>query len=464
VDLDGSLVTSDTLLESLLALLRKDPWALLLVPIWLAEGKARFKQRVSERVAPAAVALPYLPELVEYLQNEKRAGRTLVLVTAANEKIANSVAEHLGIFDRVIASNATLNLRGDGKAAALVSQFGERGFDYVGDSRTDFPVWSSSRRALVVGSPTFASRVQKLAPVEKLFTTPAPRMRDWAKALRVHQWVKNTLVFVPLLGAHRAGEIDLVVRNLIAFLAFGFCASGAYVINDLVDLTADRAHARKRARLFASGRLSITSGLAVAPILLAVAFLLALTLPPAFAAILALYFAATTAYSLRVKQIAVLDVLLLAGLYTVRLLAGAAAVSVPVSFWLLAFSMFLFLSLALVKRVSELRDAVSGASAPVPGRGYTGEDLPVLMSLGTASGYAAVVVFAFYINSSTGEQLYRHPKALWLLCPLLLFWISRIWLFTHRGKMHDDPIVFAFQDPVSRWLVVPIAAIVWLAS
>jgi len=461
VDLDGTLVTSDTVLESMLTLVRQDPWALLYLPIWMLGGRASFKQRVAERVTPAASRLPYRPELIEYLERHKRAGRTLILVTAAHESTARSVAAYLGLFDRVMASDAQRNLKGGRKAAALVAEFGERGFDYAGDSRADLAVWSLARRALVVGSSAFAQRVGTLAQVEKVFERPAVSLTDWANALRVYQWVKNLLLFVPLIAAHKANDIGLVLHGLVAFLAFSLCASSVYVINDLFDLDADRAHPWKSSRPFASGRLSIASGIAAAPILLAIAFAIATRLPLGFMAILALYFAVALLYSLRLKRRAVLDVLVLAGLYTLRLLAGAAAVSVLASFWLLAFSMFLFLSLALVKRVGELGNLPADASAA--GRGYRRDDLPVLMALGTASGYTAVMVFALYINSSTSELLYRHPRALWLLCPLLLFWVSRVWLFTHRGEMHDDPIVFAFRDPVSLWLVVPAAAILWLA-
>lgn len=463
VDLDGTLIVSDTLHESLLALLRRDPWAVFLMPFWLLQGRARFKQKLVGRISLSASRLPYRRELVEHLRNEKAAGRMLVLATAANEAIAQAVAKHLGIFDRVLASSASRNLKGGGKAAALVSEFGERGFDYAGDSRADMPVWSASRRALVVGSAPFADRVGQLATVDKVFERPAVKLKDWLKALRLYQWVKNVLLFVPLFAAHKVGEPGLILQALVAFVSFGLCASSVYVINDLFDLESDRAHARKSARPFASGRLSIASGMVAAPILLVAAFALSLALPLAFAGVLSLYFLVTLAYSLRFKRSTVLDVLLLAGLYTVRLIAGSAAVSVLPSFWLLAFSMFLFLSLALVKRVGELRALPEDQEDAPAGRSYRREDLPVLMSLGTASGYTSVMVLALYINSNTSELLYRHPEALWLLCPLLLFWISRVWLVTHRGQMHDDPIVFAFRDSISRWLVLPAAAILWLA-
>ena len=463
VDLDGTLVATDTLFESLLVLLRREPWRLFQLPFWFLQGRSRFKQELSRRAAVTTSRLPYRGKLLEYLRLEKAGGRTLILATAANEQLAKAVADHLGIFDGVIASTRIHNLKGSNKAASLVSEFGERGFDYVGDTEADMVVWSVSRRALVVGPASLADRVAHVVQVEEVFDEPTPGLREWVKALRLSQWVKNILVFTPLLAAHKLGDIGLVLQALVAFLAFSLCASAVYIINDLLDLEADRAHPRKSMRPFASGRLSIASGLIVAPILLVVAFLLSARLPPAFAATLALYFAITLAYSLRLKRTTVLDVLLLAGLYTLRLIAGGAAVSVRLSFWLLAFSMFLFLSLALVKRVAELQSLAPDAGDSPVGRSYRRDDIPVLLALGTASGYTAVLVFALYINSSASELLYRRTEALWLLCPLFLFWITRVWLVTHRGTMHDDPIVFAFRDSISRWLAVAAAAMLWLA-
>lgn len=464
VDLDGTLISSDTLFELLLGMLRREPWLVFVLPLWVLRGRAFFKQRLSERVALDASRLPYRSEVVAHLKQERASGRMVVLVTAAHQRIADAVAKQLDAFDRVLATDGSVNLKGSRKAARLVSEFGERGFDYVGDSSADLAVWAAARHALVVGAPRLERKARAVASVEKVFPITSGSALVWLKALRIYQWVKNILIFVPLVTAHRMSEGMLVMQAVTAFLAFSLCASAVYIINDLFDLDSDRAHARKSKRPFASGQLSIASGLVAAPVLLAIAFALSTLLPPLFSAALLLYFVVTLLYSLRFKRSSILDVLILAGLYTIRLIAGAVAVDVPLSFWLLAFSMFLFLSLALVKRVAELRTLPHETSGRLAGRGYRREDLPVLMSLGTASGYTCVMVFALYINSGTSENLYHHPKALWLLCPLLLFWISRIWLVTHRGEMHDDPIVFAFRDSISRWLVVPAAIALWLAT
>ena len=288
-------------------------------------------------------------------------------------------------------------------------------------------------------------------------------MRTWLKALRLHQWLKNVLVFVPLLAAHLVLDPVAVMQAVAAFLIFGMCASSVYVLNDLLDLGADRRHPRKRKRPFASGRLPITAGLMVAPVLMIAAFTAAYALAPRFALVLLGYYILTLAYSLRLKQIAMLDVLVLAALYTVRIVAGTAAIDVGFSFWLLAFSMFLFLSLALVKRYTELGVQRRAGNDTVHGRGYATSDYELLASLGGASGYLSVLVLALYINSTASAELYHRQQVLWLLCPLLLYWVSRVWIIAHRGAMHDDPVLFAARDKVSLMLMVLAALVVLLA-
>jgi 4-hydroxybenzoate polyprenyltransferase len=286
---------------------------------------------------------------------------------------------------------------------------------------------------------------------------PLARLRDAVRALRLHQWSKNVLVFLPLLAAHKALEPELLFRTLLAFLAFGLVASGHYVLNDLLDLEADRRHARKRNRPFASGALPASAGVALVPALLAAGVAVALLLPRGFQAVLAGYLAATSAYSLALKRVVILDVLLLAGLYTSRMFAGAFAADVPVSEWLASFSMFLFLSLALLKRASEI---VETAQA-LHGRGYLASDREPIFGMGVASGYLAVLVLALYVSSNEVRLLYSHPGWLWALCPLVLYWVSRLWIRAHRGEVRDDPVLFALRDPAS-WLVAALGATILL--
>lgn len=457
VDLDGTLTPVDTLHESLLALAKQSPRALFAVPGWLAQGKAAFKREISARVGIDASTLPYHAPLLDWLRSEQRSGRQLVLATASNTATAQAVAAHLGLFSDVIATDDGENLSGEGKRRALVARFGERGYDYVGNDHVDEAVWQSARQAIVVGSPALAARAAALAEPGPVFAPARASLRLWIKAMRLYQWVKNVLVFVPALLAHGITQPAVLLNAVLAFIAFGLCASSVYLVNDLFDLAADRRHKRKRFRPFASGALTARSGVIAAGLLLAGAITIAALVNPLFCAVLALYYGVTWTYSLVLKRKALVDVMTLAGLYTVRIIAGAAATQIAPSFWLLAFSMFLFLSLGIVKRYTELDDAREG-TAPA-GRGYGAGDLPLLQSLGTASGYSAIVVLALYVNSADSQALYRHWQGLWLICPLLLFWISRIWMLTTRGRMHDDPIIFALRDRISL-AVIALAGVV----
>jgi 4-hydroxybenzoate polyprenyltransferase len=464
VDLDGTLIRSDLLLESLFGLLKRNLLYLLWLPLWLLEGKAAFKRRLAERVELAVDLLPYNEPLLAWLREQRAAGRPLLLATASHVTYAEQVALHLGLFEGILASDGDTNLSGSRKRRRLVELYGERGFDYAGNARVDLEVWSQARAAVLVNVPErVAAQAAALTRIEQRFQDPSPGLRDYLKALRLHQWLKNLLLFVPLAAAHQALDPLLLGQVLLGFLAFGLCASSVYLLNDLLDLPADRRHPSKRRRAFASGRIPLQHGVALIPLLLLGALSLALGLPWEFLGVLALYYATTLAYSLRLKQAALVDVLTLAGLYTLRLVAGGAAAGVPLSFWLLAFSMFLFLSLALVKRYSELLVMQQENRDNAQGRGYQVGDLEGLAQFGAASGYLAVLVLALYINSEQIKDLYARPEAVWLLCPLLLYWISRVWLLARRDQMHEDPVVFAIEDRRSHWLVVIGAAILWLA-
>lgn len=458
IDLDGTLIRSDVLIEATLGLLRRNPLYLFAFAVWLLRGRAYLKRQIAQRSDIDVAALPYDMRIVDWLRRE---AQPHVLCTASDAKFADAVAAHIGGFDAVIASDGERNLKGDAKAAVLCERFGERGFDYAADARPDLVVWRCARNAIVVNASAATERAATSAGnVVRTFAREGGGVATWLRALRLHQWLKNLLVFLPLLAAHRAFDVSAMLNTALAFLAFGFCASGVYVLNDLLDLDADRRHPRKRGRPFAAGELRIAYGLVAAPLLALAGFALALLLAPAFAAVLLGYYALTLAYSLRLKRIVMLDVIVLAALYTVRIVAGGVATATPLSFWLLAFSMFLFLSLALLKRHTELVAVLGEGGERASGRGYDVSDLPLLQSLGGASGYLAVLVFALYINSAASEMLYRHPQLLWLLCPLLLYWISRAWMLAHRGGMHDDPVVFAATDRISLAIAVLSAAIV----
>jgi 4-hydroxybenzoate polyprenyltransferase/phosphoserine phosphatase len=465
VDLDGTLLSTDLLVEALIRFLKPNPLRVLLVLAWALRGPARLKAELAARVALRSDTLPVHEQFVDWLRNQKREGRRLVVCTAANERVAAAVAARFGIFDEVIASSATVNLSGRAKAHALVSRYGLHGFDYAANEHKDIHVWRQARSAIVVAPRKLLRHVAaEPIQIERSFEIDSHAPRDWVRALRLHQWAKNLLLFAPLAASHRLHEPGALAACLIAFLLFGLCASGGYLVNDLLDLDADRAHPRKKERPFAAGRLPLLHGMMVAAVLIVGALALAwLVLPAAFALCVLFYLAMTFWYSLALKRIAMVDVLSLAGLYTVRVVAGGAAVAVVPSFWLLAFSMFLFLSLAAAKRYAELRSMLDAGRNTAAGRGYSVEDLPLLHASGTAAGYLAVLVLALYVNSGAA-LLYATPQLMWLLCPLLLYWINRIWLKTFRGQMHDDPVVFALTDRPSVLVFAASAVLVWAAS
>jgi len=465
VDLDGTLLRTDTLFESLCVLLRERPRALGGAARALLKGRAGFKASVADRVLPDVAALPLNEPLLDWLRAERRAGRRLVLVTAADRRIAEAVAARVGLFEEVLASDGGRNLKAAAKAAILVDRFGQGGFDYAGDARADLPVWRAARRAIVVGGPRLERAARRVAEVERVFPPATGRLPVVLRALRPHQWVKNVLIFLPLLAAHLVADGPSLLAAGLAFVVFGLTASAVYLLNDLLDLPADRRHPQKRRRPFASGDLPLAWGLVLAPLLLIAAAALSLSgLPPLFTVILGIYVLMTTAYSFQLKRLPILDVMTLAALYTVRVLAGAAAVMILPSFWLLAFSMFLFLSLALVKRYTELQGLLERGELTASGRGWHVADLPLVQNLGTSAGLASVLVLALYIDSEPARRLYATPEALWFLCPLLLYWISRLWFKAHRGQVHDDPVVFALRDRVSLLIGIGAAGITLLAT
>jgi 4-hydroxybenzoate polyprenyltransferase/phosphoserine phosphatase len=464
VDLDGTLIETDLLIESILRLLREEPLALFSLPRWLLKGRAYLKQQVAGRTEIDPTLLPYRSALLDYVRAERVKGRKVVLATASDQRLANQVAAHLKLFDQVLASDGSTNLSGERKRARLVAEFGEREFDYVGNESRDLPVWSSARKAIVVSkNPRLLRAVAGLTAGENAFADRSASLRDYLSALRPEHWLKNLLVFVPVFASHLFLSPLLLGKTLAAFAAFCCCASAGYLLNDLLDLQADRRHPQKRLRPFASGRLPLTYALVMAPCLVVLGCALAGLLSPLVLGTLLFYFALTLAYSLRLKRVALLDILVLASLYTLRIVAGTAAIALWPSVWLLGFSMFLFTSLAFVKRYAELviMREVQGDHATA--RGYELSDAELLASKGTASGYAAVLVLALYIASGAVKALYSRHQLIWFVCPLLLYWLGFLWLIAHRGKMYHDPLVFALRDRTSRILLMLMVVTVLLA-
>lgn len=447
VDLDGTLLCTDTLWEGMILLLRRRPWLVFLAPFWLLRGRAHFKQLVSANIELNVATLPYREPLLGALRAAKERGRKLVLATAADSLVAERVAQHVGLFDVVFCSGGGTNLKSGHKEARLVAEFGAQGFDYVGDSWADLQVFRGARMGyLIDGSAAVARRLQSAPNVRVLSRRPSI-LRALVKQLRPHQWAKNGLVLLPALLAPGTSPAALG-RGLLGAAAFSLCASAGYVFNDLLDLEADRAHRSKRRRPLASGALPVAWGPPLFVALLALSFGLAALLRSfGFTFMLAVYFVATLSYSFYLKRLTLLDVLVLAWLYTHRILSGSIATSVPTSAWLLAFSMFLFLSLAFVKRFVELSALTDDRS--IKHRDYSRADIPVVASMGTASGYLAVMVFSLYIEQGASSAGYAEPLWLWFSVPVLLYWISRIWVLAGRGQLEDDPVKFALRDGTS---------------
>ena len=464
-DLDGTLIRTDLLVESLLALLRENVFYLFLLPVWLLRGRAALKQQIADRVDLDVATLPYHDELTAFLRDEKQLGRPLVLATASNQKYAWQVADHLGFFDQTWASDATVNLRGQNKADKLVQTYGDKGFDYIGNARVDLDIWRRARRAVLVdASEKLCREAEKVKVIGGNYRSPPVSLAVHLSALRTHQWMKNLLLFVPLIMAHQVGNSQLMIQAGLAFVSFCLCASSVYLLNDLLDVAADRRHPAKRDRPIASGRLPVARALALIPALLGLGILVALTLPTEFLGVLLLYYTTTLVYSLYFRRLALVDVMVLAGLYAARVLAGGVATSIVLSFWLLGFSVFLFLSLAMLKRYSDLLLVDDENLEQATGRGYRAGDLEGLAQSGLTSGYMSVLVLAFYINSEHVVRHYLYPDLIWLLCPLLLFWINRVWLLARRGEVKQDPVLFTLRDRASYCLGFAGALILWLAS
>ncbi|KKC33817.1 UbiA family prenyltransferase [Devosia psychrophila] len=462
VDLDGTLISADLLWESVFMLIKQNPLYLFVLPIWLWRGKAHLKTEIAARVTIDAQGLPYREDFLAFLQAEKANGREIVLVTAAAEPFAQAIAAHIGLFDAVYSSSADTNLAAHRKALLLTETYGPKGFDYAGNDRADIPVFEVANRAIVVAPDGAADKFQRQTNSQR-FDGSAATWKTYAKMLRVHQWLKNLLVFVPAVLAHEIFEPTVFLTSLAGFVAFCAAASSFYIINDLLDLPLDRRHPTKRNRPFANGIVSIPFGLTVSAALLAIVVGISFFLPPLFAAVIGIYVLTTAAYSFAIKRMLLIDVLCLAGLYSLRLLAGKAAANLPPSFWLIAFGLFFFLSLALVKRYVELQSSKVDDRDRVAGRGYRPEDLQIVGQSGLSAAFAAALVLSLYIQSEVVSDLYSEPWLIWPLVPIVLYINVRIWILAHRREMHEDPVVFIATDWRSQ-LVVGFGALLMLVG
>lgn len=461
VDVDGTLLRTDLLLESIIALLRQNPLFLLRLPLWLLKGKAYLKHEVAGRVHIDPATLPYREDLLAFLKAESTRGRKVYLATASHKKLVQPIADHLGFISGVLATDESGNLKGAAKADAIRKHAVGESFAYAGNAAADLQVWTRAAE-VIIAQPSVRVRkaMRRGLRAEHIFPGEGVPVRAYLRSMRLHQWLKNLLVFVPAFAANKFTDIFSMEKVFAVFAAFGLIASATYLWNDLLDLGADRRHRSKRFRPLASGELPIGHALVLSVTLIAFGFALAAVISPWVFLVLAGYVLLSLFYSFYFKVIVLVDVLVLAALYTVRVIVGAVAIPVVLSVWLLAFSIFLFFSLALVKRYTELLVMMDEGRTGMRGRGYLVSDNPFLQSMGVASGYISVLVIALYLDSSMALNYYAMPKALWLVCPLLLYWISRLWIKAGRRDMNDDPLVFSLKDRVS-WLVFLCIGATW---
>lgn len=464
VDLDGTLTPSDTLMESVVLLARVNPLYLLCLPWWLLQGRARLKERIAEKVSFDASVLCWNEPFVAWLREQKAAGRRIILSTAAHESIAQAVAAELGLFDQVMATRDGHNNKGAGKLAAIESAVGPH-FVYAGDSRADLAIWPASKGAVLVGaSAGVAAAARQQTRVEAEFDRPRARLADWVRLLRPHHWAKNLLLFVPLLTSFQFNQPATVMLALLAFAAFSLLASATYILNDIWDIHNDRSHPRKRLRAIARCVIGVPQAVLASAALFAASLVLACQISPAFTGVLLAYMLVTTLYSFHFKKVPITDVMLLSLLFTLRIFAGATAIEVQLSSWLMAFSVFIFFCLALVKRCAELMALMRVNQLQTVGRGYHVEDLPTLTMVGIGAGLCAVVVLGLFIAAPETQARYAHPQVLWGIGVVLIHWIARIWLATTRGEMDDDPLVYSLKDRASQLSIAAMIGLTLLAK
>ncbi|MGI6681309.1 MAG: UbiA family prenyltransferase [Bdellovibrionota bacterium] len=469
VDLDGTLIKGDLLYECLISIIKKSFFSIFFIPIWLLKGKAYLKEKFSLLIELNVELLPYNQEVVAYIKAKKEKGIRIILATASNHNLAKPISGFLGLFDDVIASNKKENLKGKNKLKKIKSYLSDNNFSkefsYIGDSTADIVIFNEAKEPIIVGNEKIYNKIKLKNKNAKFIAESAKfSITSFLSMIRTYQWVKNLLIFIPLILSHKFLNIDLVLKAIVAFFSFSFLASSVYIINDIFDINADRMHPSKKHRAIASGDIPISLGLKTVIFLIPFSIVISLSLGKEFLLILTLYFITTTLYSIFFKKIVLVDILILSLLYTVRILAGGVALNIALSPWLAMFSLFMFFSLACAKRYAELYAVKNNLQHKIMGRGYQASDLEQIQIFGSSSGYIAVLIFALYIQSDVSVRLYKTPSFLWGLCPLMLYWISRVWLISHRGQMEQDPIIFAMKDKASYIILVFVVIIFVVAK
>ncbi len=466
VDLDGTLIKNDLLFEALTDILCRNPLHIFKILKWLKNGKAYLKEQIAKNYQLDVTTLPYNQSVIKLIESKIEQGYNIILATASHRIFAVQVANHLKLFDELFATQGKVNLRGETKRDLLIKKYGVRNFEYIGNSHDDLAVWQFASKVYAANPNLFLrKKLQSFRNLADVFINPQHPVKTYLKAIRIHQWVKNSLLFIPLIASHKNIDFPIIQTGLLAFLFFSLCASHVYLFNDVLDIRNDRNHRSKKHRAVAAGLIPSHIALALSFTLLLIAIVGSFAfLPFRFGLSVFGYYVLTLSYSVILKRIEILDIVTLAALYTMRIIAGTYAFSVSLTFWMLAFSMFIFLSLSLVKRYAELyQQRINGENKKVTGRGYYPSDLEIISAMGTASGYLSVMVLALYIQDDVTISLYSHPKMIWFACPILLYWISRIWILTHRGEMNEDPVVFAIKDKIS-WIACFLFAVIFACA
>lgn len=467
VDLDGTLLKTDCLLEAMLTMLRSNPLSLLSMFRWLSQGRAFFKQKLAEAVDLDITALPVNSEFLEYLKEQKDSGREIILISAAHQGVAEEVAQCYPFFSQIIGSDGVTNLKAEKKLKQIQQLTPGEKFAYAGNSDADLVVWEAADEAIVVNAESSTlKKAETLAGKRTTITTfdlPAALPSRFLKAMRPHQWLKNSLVFLPLILSHQLNQPELLWLTILGFVCFSLCASSVYLLNDMLDIEHDRHHETKSRRPFAAGTLSLRLGFVGSPILFSLSIFIAGFINSEFLSMLLGYWTVTCLYSFYLKKLYIVDAVTLSLLYTFRIIAGSAAIGITTTSWLLAFSGFLFLGLALLKRTTELRNLMADSKTTAKGRNYGTEQLNVVAILGLMSSIAAIIVFTVYINAPATTELYSSPSTLWAICPLLVFMHGRVWFKAYMGDIDEDPVLFASHDRISQVMLLLCGSFLWLA-
>jgi 4-hydroxybenzoate polyprenyltransferase len=442
IDLDGTLIKTDLLIESAIGLIKKNPFYIFLLILWLLKGRANLKNQIASRIDLRVNLLPYRSKIIEIIQSYP--GKK-VLATASNYKYAKAVAEHLGIFDEFIASDAINNLKGKQKAKIIIEKFGTD-FEYIGDSEADIPIWQQAQRGFVINPNNhLKKKISKLKNISVINDEFTPSLKSILALIRIHQWSKNILLFLPLIGAHELLNPSFMIKTLVGFFSFSLCASSVYILNDIIDLEEDRSHKTKKFRSLASGQVKIQTGLLIIPTLIITSILISTNLNLHFLIWLFIYYSLTFLYTIFLKKIAILDMVILTSLYIIRIISGAAINNIKITFWFLAFAVFLFFSLAIIKRFIEINESSHTASK----RGYQDIDINLISISGVTSSYISILIIMLYLYNHSQSLIEQNPILLLILCFIMLYGYSRIWLLAYRKKLNDDPVVFVLKDKIS---------------